>query len=118
MEGYQSMDLSQGITPFDFNPKILEYLSKRKEVYFVVDSPTFEYNNKWYSVAIIYSTGIDEYLTKIFKEGKLFAFYSTYEDRGQRIGSIPGSFIRGCAIDDVSHLLAEDREEKINQIID
>ena len=69
------------------------------------------YDNKSYSVKTITSSGLPDYLSKSLQEGKLFAFYSTYIQNGI-------SFVRGCVIDDVSHLLAEDREVKINQIID
>jgi hypothetical protein len=106
-----SSSLVNNNSSMNYDHHVLGMLSKRKEVYFVVDSPSFEYNNKMYNVATILSTAISEYLTKSLQEGKLFAFYSTYDQMGY-------SFIRGCVIDDTSDLLAQDREDKINQFLE
>ena len=87
------LQLSTNVTSFD--PDILVDLSKMKHCYFVASYPTFTYDQQNYEAT----------------KGELFCFYSTYQQGGR-------SFIRGQFVRNTSHLLADDRDEIIDSIID
>jgi hypothetical protein len=101
------LQLSSNVTSFD--PDILVDLSKMKHCYFVASYPTFTYDQQNYEVgSIMYSDKFGDFLAT---KGELFCFYSTYQQGGR-------SFIRGQFVRNTSHLLADDRDEIIDSIID
>jgi hypothetical protein len=109
MAEHDSVQLQFSSHVLSFDHGVLDQISKMKHCYFVTPYPTFTYENQNYDIAtILYSDKFGDFLAN---KGELFCFYSTYEQGGS-------SFIRGQFVRNTSHLLADDRDEIIESIID
>ena len=108
------IDLNGSFSESDY-AKNIELISNDRRIYFILDSPMFEYTYFEGDKAKVRSMTVDSiYISKQFfdhigreyQNGRLYAFYS-----------LSNNIIRGCFIDNLGDLIAEDRDKRIDDIL-
>jgi hypothetical protein len=86
----------------------IELLANEPKIYFITDFPVFKVKNKNFIVeSIRFDDQFFKNLQKEYQNGRLFVFYSF------NVGYIRGAFVDNC-----SDYIIEDRDRKIDELID
>ena len=109
-----SIDLNGSFSESDYT-KNIELIANDRRIYFILDTPMFEYTYFEGDKAKVRSMTVGDasiskqffdHISREYQNGRLFAFYS-----------LSNNIIRGAFVDNLGDLIAEDRDKRIDDIL-